>query len=113
MRIRNRRSLLFLVCAVSAAIVLSWVLFPHSSLSEEVSSPSSIDKERNEMLRDLESFERRLEVTRGCLERATTEAELRQCREEEKVRQFYEVIDKLSEIGMTPEERRMKRLERR
>jgi len=109
----NKKSSLYFICFVLVTLVFSGAFFVPSSFSEEASPHSSIEKERSEMLKDIETLERRLEVTRGCLERAKTEAELKQCREEEKVRQFYEVIDKLSEIGMSVEERRIKRLERR
>jgi hypothetical protein len=109
----NGKSFRFFIYVVLAALVFPWAFFLHSLSSEEASSRSSIEKEKTEILKDIETLERRLEVTRGCLEQAKTDLELRQCREEEKVRQFYEVIDKLSEIGMSAEERRIKRLERR
>lgn len=109
----NRKNSFFFIGVVLAAFVFSRAFFLHSAFSEEAAPHSSVEKERTEMLKDIEILERRLEVTRGCLERARTETELKQCREEEKVRQFYEVIDKLSEIGMSVEERRIKRLDRR
>lgn len=104
----RKRSLRF-ICSLLISLFFSCVFFVHSSFSEE----ASLEKEKSELIKDIETLGKGLEITRGCLERATTEAELRQCREKEKVRRYYEVLDRLSEIGMSLQERRIKRLEGR
>ena len=105
----SRKNSLRFICLSLISLFFFCAFFVHSSFSEE----ASLEKEKSGLIKDIETLGRGLEITRGCLERATTEIELRQCREEEKVRQYYEVIDKLSEIGMSVEERRSKRLGRR
>ena len=99
----NKYPYLFLV-----AVVFLWGCFMHSSVSaEETENKSTLEKNKTEILNDIELFERSVNSTRSCVSEARTAEELTRCRMDEISIKFQKVQDDLSEIGMTPEERRM------
>ena len=95
-------------CLMSIALLC--VLFIHSASSEEPQKTSVLEKNKAEIIGSLEKFEHSLKVAKGCIAEAETDLELQRCHESIKIRHFQEVQDKLDEIGLSPDERRMKRL---
>lgn len=91
-----------------SVLVFLCALFVHSVYSEE----RSIEQSKAQILEDIEMLEHGLFKIKECISAATTAAELERCREEVKIRKFQEVQDKLFEIGMSREERRIKRFPR-
>ena len=85
--------------------------FIHSSVSaEETQNKSTLEKNKTEILNDIELFEHSVNSTRSCVSEARTTEELTRCRMDEISIKYQKVQDDLSEIGMTPEERRMNEL---
>ena len=85
----------FVICAFAV----------HPSFSED----KNLEKSKSQIIEDIETLQTGLFKTRECVVEAKTEAELERCREATKIRRFEEVQDKLFEIGMSREERRMKK----
>jgi hypothetical protein len=73
------------------------------------SEDKNLEKSKTQILEDIETLRAGLFKTKECVVEAKTEAELERCREATKIRRFEEVQDKLFEIGMSREERRMKK----
>lgn len=71
---------------------------------------SPIEDMREKIIQEIESLEIGLEAVKSCVARAVTEADLIRCREEEKIRKYQEIQEMLFEMGMSWEERRIKRL---
>lgn len=92
------------------SLTLLCAFFIHPVSSEEPQKISTLEKNKAEIIGSIEKFEQSLKVAKGCISEAETDAELQRCRESIKIRHFQEVQEKLSEIGLTWEERRMKRL---
>ncbi|BCB97167.1 hypothetical protein JZK55_20890 [Dissulfurispira thermophila] len=69
----------------------------------------NLEKSKTQILEDIETLRAGLFKTKECVVEAKTEAELERCREATKIRRFEEVQDKLFEMGMSREERRMKK----
>ncbi len=90
--------------SIITAILLIFVLM--SSAEEK----APIEDVRERIIKEIESLEIGLEAVKDCVARAKTEAELARCREEEKIRRYQEVQEMLFEMGMSWEERRIKRL---
>jgi len=87
--------IVFVLCAFAA----------HPVFSED----KNLEKSKAQILEDIETLRAGLFKTKECVVEAETEAELERCREATKIRRFEEVQDKLFEIGMSREERRMKK----
>lgn len=102
----SRKSFLPLIYSLTISLFFSSAVFVHSSFSEE----ASVEKEKSELIKDIDTLGKGLEVTKGCVAQARTEEDLRKCREEERIRRYYEVLDRLSEMGMPLQERRIKNL---
>jgi hypothetical protein len=99
----NKHLYLFLL-----AVVFLCGGFIYSSVSaEESENKSTIEKNKEEILKDIELFEHSVHSTRSCISEAKTPEELTRCRMDEITIKFQKVQDDMSEIGMTPEERRM------
>ena len=99
----NKYSYLFLL-----AVVFLCGGFIYSSVSaEEPQDKSALEKNKTEILNDIELFEHSAHSTRSCVSEAKTSEELRRCGIDEPKRQFQRVQDDLSEIGMTPDQRRV------
>ncbi len=82
--------------------------FIHSLVSaEEPQNKSTLEKNKTEILNDIELFEHSANSTRSCVAEAKTPEELRRCGTEETTKKFQRVQDDMTEIGMSPEERRM------
>ena len=100
--------IVFFSCFMSIALLCAFFIHPASS--EEPQKTSTLEKNKAEIIGSLEKFEHSLKVAKGCIDEAETESELQRCRESIKVRHFQEVQEKLNEIGLSPDERRMRRL---
>jgi len=103
-----RRRIVFFSYFMSLALLCVFLICPASS--EEPQKISTLEKNKAEIIGSIENFEQSLKVAKGCIAEAETETELERCRESIKIKAFQEVQEKLSEIGLTWEERRMKRL---
>jgi hypothetical protein len=80
------------------------------AFSEEPQKDSTIiEKNKAEIIQGIEKFEEGLKITKGCISEAKTSAELERCRENIKTRELEEVQNKLSEMGESYQERKMKR----
>ncbi len=90
---------------VFTAFVLMCAFFVHPSFSQDV----PVEKSKKQILEDIETLQKGLHKTKECVVEAATEAELQRCREATKVRRFEEVQDKLFEIGMSREERKLRK----
>jgi hypothetical protein len=95
------KSVLF---AIGASLVLS-VFSAAPAFSQE----SSIEQNKAHILEDIETLQKGLRKTKDCVTQARTAADLERCREAEKIKRFEEVQDKLFEMGMSREERKMRR----
>jgi len=94
--------------SIFAAFVFASLFFVGYSVSaEEPKNESTVEKNKTEILRDIDLFEQSLHETKSCISRAHTEEELDRCRTDETSKRFQKVQDSLSEIGMTREERRL------
>ena len=99
----NKYSYLFIL-----AVVFLCGGFIYSSVSaEEPQNKSTLEKNKTEILNDIELLEHSAHNTRSCVSEAKTPDELRRCRIDETKQKFQRVQDDMSEIGMTPEERRV------
>lgn len=85
----------FILCVLSA----------YPAFSED----KNLEKSKSQILEDIETLRAGLFKTKECVVEAKTEAELERCREATKIKRFEEVQDKLFEIGMSREERKMKK----
>lgn len=85
----------FVLCAFAAPPVFS--------------EDKNLEKSKTQILENIETLRTGLFKTKECVVEAKTEAELERCREATKIRRFEEVQDKLFEMGMGREERRMKK----
>jgi hypothetical protein len=94
--------LLFTVVVLTAPLV--------SGVHAQEPEKSTLEKNREEILGRIETLERGLKVTRGCVDAAETAEEMERCYELTKVRKFEAVQDMLFEIGTGWEERRYKRM---
>ncbi len=82
--------------------------FIYSTVSaEEPQDKTALEKNKAEILNDIELFEHSASSTRSCVSEARTDDELMRCRADETMKKYQKVQDDLSEIGMSPEERRM------
>ncbi|MBA4348610.1 MAG: hypothetical protein C0415_01280 [Thermodesulfovibrio sp.] len=79
------------------------------AFSEDPQKDSAIEKNKAEIIDSIEKFEQSLKVTKGCISEAKTSAELERCHENIKTRELEEVQNKLSEMGQSYQERKMKR----
>lgn len=80
--------------------------------AEQAQNETTLEKNKKEILRDIELFEHSLHKTKGCVSEAQTPDQMERCRTDETTLNFQKVQDSMSELGMTPEERRLKRLRR-
>lgn len=87
-------------------ILIFFSLFFVSQASSQDIHP---EEKKKEILEDIETMELGLFELKACISKAKTAAEIQKCREEIKIMKFLEVQDMLMEMGMTREERRMKR----
>lgn len=90
---------------IFSAFILLSVLFIQPVFSEE----SALEQNKAEILEDIGIILEGIYKTKACVTEARTPAELEKCREEVKMMRFQEVQDKLSEIGMSREERQLKK----
>ncbi|MCI0469238.1 MAG: hypothetical protein L0Y62_04145 [Nitrospirae bacterium] len=93
-------TLFVVVFAISAAFALS---------QEMPKKDSTVEQAKKEIIEDVIAIEEGLSLLRGCVAGAKTAVELEECRKELKIKRFQEVQDKLSEMGMSREERRLKK----
>jgi hypothetical protein len=75
--------------------------------AEESKNDSSLDKNKQEILNDLELFEHNINSTKSCVSQARTDDELKKCRIDETRIKFQRVQDDLIELDMTPQQRRL------
>ena len=61
------------------------------------------------MIQAQETLQQGLHRTKECVSEAVTSVELDRCRELNKIKKFEEVQDKLFELGMSREERRLRK----
>jgi NhaP-type Na+/H+ and K+/H+ antiporter len=93
---------------ILAALIFLCAPFINSPLSaEEPQNQSTVEKNKAEILKDIDLFEESLHKSKSCISQATTKAEMEKCRMDEAILRFQKVEDMLSEIGMSMEERRM------
>lgn len=85
--------------------VFACAFFVHSSFSQD----SALEQNKAHILEDIESLQQGLYKTKECVGEARTSIDLERCRELTKIRRFEEVQDKLFEMGMSREERRLKK----
>ena len=99
----NKYPYLFLL-----AVVFLCGGFIYSSVSaEETQNKSTLEKNKTEILNDIELFERSVINTRSCVSEARNADELARCRMDELAIKYQKVQDDMSEIGMSPDERRI------
>ena len=90
------------------AVVFLCCGFMHSSVSaEEPQGKSTLEKNKAEILNDIDLFEHSAHSTKSCVSEARNSEELRRCSTDETKQKYQRVQDDMSEIGMSPEERRM------
>lgn len=88
--------------------IFTCAIFVHvPGYAEEPQNDSSLEKNKKEILNDIELFERNILTTKSCISQARTADELKRCRVDEARIKFQRVQDDLTEIGMTREERRL------
>lgn len=81
------------------------VFFVHPSFSQD----SALEQNKTHILEDIESLQQGLYKTKECVGEARTSADLERCRELTKIKRFEEVQDRLFEMGMSREERKLKK----
>lgn len=92
--------------AMFVFLFLSPVLFVSSASSED---RPVLEQNKTEIIEDIESLVQGLHKTRDCVTEAKTEADFNRCPESIKIRRFQELQNKLNELGMTREERKMEK----
>lgn len=85
--------------------VFGFVFFVHPSFSQD----SALEQNKAHILEDIESLQQGLYKTKECVGEARTSVDLERCRELTKIKRFEEVQDKLFEMGMSREERRLRK----
>ncbi|MCX5718382.1 MAG: hypothetical protein NT055_00185 [Nitrospirae bacterium] len=103
-----KHRIVFFFCFMSLTLLCAFFIHPVSS--EEPQKTSTLEKNKANIIGSIENFEQSLKVAKGCIDEAETESELQRCRESIKIRHFQEVQEKLNEIGLSPDERRMRSL---
>ncbi len=93
---------------LAAAVLLSG-LYVSAAYSGEAPKKSALDQNKNQIIEDIETLQQGLYKTKECVSEARTSVELERCREINKIKKFEEVQDKLFEMGMTREERRLRK----
>lgn len=93
------------IMVVFRVFVLMCAFFVYPCFAQD----GSVGKSKEQILEDIETLQKGLYKTKECVVEATTEAELKRCREATKLKRFEEVQDKLFEIGMSREERKLKK----
>ena len=89
------------------------VFFVRPAISEEPSQKSAtFEQNKAEILKDVDVAEHTLKATKSCISGAKTSDELNKCQVDEATMRFQKVQDMLSEMGMSWEERKLKRLGR-
>lgn len=89
------------------------VFFVRPSISEEPSQKNTtFEQNKAEILRDVDIAEHSLKAAKGCISGAKTSEELNKCQMDETTMRFQKVQEMISEMGMSWEERRLKRLGR-
>lgn len=86
------------------------VFFVRPSISEEPSQKgAAFEQNKAEILKNLDVFEHSLKATKSCMSAAKTSDEFNKCQVDEATMKFQKVQDMLSEMGMSWEERKLKR----
>jgi len=97
----------YLYLFLGAVVFLSGGFIYSSVSAEEPQDQSTLEKNKTEILNDVELFEHSARSTRSCVSEARTAEELRRCPTDDTKKKYQRVQDDMSEIGMSPEERRM------
>ncbi|MCL4456608.1 MAG: hypothetical protein M1406_04260 [Nitrospirae bacterium] len=92
-----------------AAVLLLNGLYVSAAHSGEAEKKSALEQNRTQIIEDIETLQQGLHKTKECVSEARTAVELERCRELNKIRRFEEVQDKLFEMGMSREERRLRK----
>ena len=95
----------FLFCGI--LMFISFFSIGFSRAADQSRNESTVEKNKKEILRDIDLFEQSLHKTKSCISEARTVEELEKCRNDEVTLKLQRVHDMLEEIGMTQEERRM------
>ena len=95
-------------CLFLSGLIFACFFCANPAVSAEQSQEeSTVEKNKKEILNDIDLFERGLHSTKSCVSEAKTIEELEQCRMEATSMKLERAYDMLQEIGMTPEERRL------
>jgi hypothetical protein len=94
-------------------LVFVYAFSTHSfAVAGDAPKDPAFEQKKVKALSNIELFEQRLHSTKNCISEARTSDELAHCHTDETTRKYQEVQQSLSEMGMSPEERRMNRLGR-
>lgn len=93
---------------IVASVLLNGI-YISAVYSGEAEKKSVIDQNKTQIIEDIETLQRGLLKTKECVSEAVTSVELERCREINKIKKFEEVQDKLFEMGMSREERRLRK----
>ncbi len=99
----NKYTFLFL----SAVVFLCGGFINSTASAEEPKDKSTLEKNKTEIIKDIELFEHSANDTRSCVSEAKTPEELRRCPSGETMEKYQRIQDDLLEIGMSPDEVRM------
>ena len=95
-------------CLFLSGLIFACCVAVNPAVSAEQSQEeSTVEKNKKEILKDIDLFEQGLHRTKSCVSEAKTIEELEQCRMDERSLKLERAFDMMQEIGMTPEERRL------
>ncbi len=95
-------------CLFLSGLILAYCVYVNPAVcAEQSQDESTVEKNKKEILKDIDLFEHGLHSTKSCVSEAKTIEELEQCRMDVRSIKLERAFDMLQEIGMTPEERRL------
>lgn len=98
---------LYFATSVFVFVFLFSIFINSSVMAVEPQDETAINKNKKEILSDIELFEQSLYKTKSCISEAKTAADLEKCRMDETALRFQAVQDLLNEIGMPRREKRL------
>ena len=99
----DRYTYLFLFVVV---FLFSGFIYSPAS-AEDPQEKSTLEKNKTQILNDIELFEHSTQSIRSCVAEAKTPEELNRCRTDEAMKKYQQIQDDMTEIEMSPEQRRM------
>ena len=102
-----KRAVFYRYFLTAFSVILFAVFFNSAVMAEDSTEEAAVDKNKKEILKDIDLFQQSLNKTRSCVSEAKSAADIEKCSLGETTIRFQAIQDILNEIGMRPEERRL------